>query len=428
MIVDRRALREAVLGKGLMDDAFYVANYGERIPPGEPAIDHYVRVGHDQGYAPCAAFDPVLHEVMHGPTPPSEWPDRAQAEAAPPPVAEIFPNLDLKVAFFSSRPGRELTENIREMIDNPTRAVELPTDVGVYNFHNPASSDLFATIEAGRPFSFVRIPHGFWDCSSALDRLTGELENDPRTRSLSDAHRRALAIRLLAVGSPDNGNFAGDYIDTILDDLRHHPRDPDLLTGIAFKGYPTYEDSAFGQGPPTPANLTRTKDFTQLFSPHDRLYDATVWKRWALLGGLRRLPQVLSGRPLILVAQAFFGVLAERLQLPQLVMVDVPGQKTQLIRRQVLARIEAAIEAQLDQAPDRPPVVLFQCGASIAYWFILRLRARFPQATYLDIGQALNIWCIDLTGERHLWVRIYYSRFSEACGTGRAGLALPDQA
>ncbi len=251
---------------------------------------------------------------------------------------------------------------------------------------------------------------------------------DPRTQALPEAQRRALAIRILGGQMPGNGNFAGDYIDTVLDDIRSHPRDADLLTGIAFKGFPTYEDSAFGFGKPTEADLERAAEFTQMFSPSDRLYDATVWKRWAINGELSELPAILRRSPLILVARDFFSVLAERLDLPHMVLVDIPERKSQLIRREVLARIEAAIEAQLDRDPGRTPVVLFQAGASLGYWLIRRLRLKFPKVIYVDIGQAINIWCLDFAGLDAIWVGVYYQQFSKACGTGPSGLVRTAQA
>ncbi len=67
---------------------------------------------------------------------------------------------------------------------------------------------------------------------------------------------------------------------------------------------------------------------------------------------LKDLPMALRRRPLIMVARALFGVLAERLGLPHLVHVEAPPSQTQLIRRQVLPRIEAAIEAELARRPD----------------------------------------------------------------------------
>ena len=420
MEFDAWELRKAVLRKELLDEAFYLANYGERIPPDEPAIDHFVRIGRRLGFAPCAAFDPVLHEVLHGPTSPSDWPDRIQTEGWKPNVAELFPELDFQIYHWRSKSADDLKDNVGQIVDNPTRSVRFPTPYGIYKFRNPASEVVFDAIRAGKPFSFVRIPHGFWDCCNAVDRVTTDLADDPRAQALSEQQRRSLAIRLLGSLSPENGNFGGDYLDTILDDLRQHPRDPDLLTGIAFKGAPTYEDSAFGLGRIGLGQLTRALKFMELFSPQERLYDAMVWKRWALLGGLKDLPEVLRDRPLILVARQSFEVLAERLDLPHLVLVDIPETRTQLIRREVLARIEAALQEQIDRHPGRTPVVLFQSGASLGYWFILRLRSKFPEAIYLDIGEALNIWCIDRAGV-NLWLGPYIEQISKACHLAPSG-------
>ncbi len=413
-MTDAAQLREALVSKGLMDEAYYRANHGERIPPGESAVDHFVRVGHEAGHAPCEAFDPVLFRVLHGPAPPSAWPDRAEAEGDGRPAADFFPQLNFGVYLWRGKSNEDVKANLGEILDNPTRSVKLPTPFGVYKFRNPPSETVFKAIKAGRPISLVRMSHGFWDCCRAVDRIAGVLAADPRTHALSDSQRRALTVRMLATRTHATGNFAGDYLDTILDDLRDNPRDADFFTGISFKGGPTYEDSAFGMGPPRPIDLVRAERFTQLFSPYDRLYDAMIWKRWAILGGLRRLPEVLRRRPLIMVARKSFEVLAERLALPHLVMVDIPGERSQLIRREVLPRIEAAVQDQLERHPDRAPVVLFQSGASLSYWFIRRLRVKFPTAIYLDIGEALNIWCLDIAGA-NLWMDAYREQISKAC-------------
>ena len=139
-----------------------------------------------------------------------------------------------------------------------------------------------------------------------------------------------------------------------------------------------------------------------------------AWKRWAILGGLRDLPEALRRRPLILVAREAFSVLAERLDLPQPVMVAIPGSRTQLIRRPVLARIEAAIQDQLDRRPGETPVVLLQSGASLGYWFVRRLRLKFPKVIYLDLGEALSIWRLDNT-ELTIWIEPYWQQIKTAC-------------
>lgn len=413
MTTDPGALRAAVLSKGLMNDAYYMALYGERVPPGEPPIDHYVRVGHDLGYAPCGAFDPVLHEMLHGPTPPSDWPALAEAEQAARPAFEHFPDLNLQVYYFHGKPLEELKANVGEFLANPTRPVKLPTPYGVYKFRNPASSEIFKWIREGRPFALARLPHGLWDCSTAVDRVCEDLRADPRARTLSDAQRRALSVRILASRMPRHGNFAGDYLDTIMDDLRDHPREPNFFTGISFKGTPSPEDSAFGSGPPTEQQLRTAARFMEHFSPHDRLYDAMVVKRWAILGGLRELPEILRPRPVVVVARELFGALEQKLDLPRFVLVDVPSSWTQLIRRQMLARIEATIQDQLDRYPSEAPIVLFQSGASLTYWFIRRLRVRFPEVTFLDIGEALSIWMLEESGT-NLWIRPYWEQIRKA--------------
>ncbi len=420
MIEDPQLLKQALLQKGLFDEAFYEANYGEAVPPGELLIDHFIRVGHELGYAPCAEFDPVLHRVLHGPTSPSAWPERVQAESARRPAPELFPAVNFQIYYWAGKSGEELKANIGEILDHPTRPVKLPTPSGVYRFRNPPSAPIFKAVSMGRPISIIRLTHGFWDCLSAVDRVSDGLAADPRAQQLSEPQRRALATRLLSSVLPGNGNFAGDFLATALDDLRGHPRDQDLLTAIAFKGNPTYEDSAFGTGAPTPLNLERAARFMRFFSPHERLYDAMVWKRWAILGELNHLPAALRRRPLIMVARAAFGVLAERLGLPHLVHVDVPPANTQLIRRQVLSRIEAAIQDQLARRPDPAPVVLLQSGSTLGYYFIRRLRPRFPQVAYLDIGEARNIWLLDRAGI-NLWIEPYLEQISKACGLADAG-------
>ncbi len=100
--------------------------------------------------------------------------------------------------------------------------------------------------------------------------------------------------------------------------------------------------------------------------------------------------------------------------------MDVPPAKTQLIRRQVLSRIEAAIQDQLARRPDQAPVVLLQSGSTLGYYFIRRLRPRFPQVAYLDIGEALNIWLLDRAGI-NLWIEPYLEQISKACGLADAG-------
>ena len=54
-----------------------------------------------------------------------------------------------------------------------------------------------------------------------------------------------------------------------------------------------------------------------------------------------------------------------------------------------------AAKAYCESNKSAKPIVLTQCGGSLAYWLICRLHALYPDIFYIDLGQALNGWFFD---------------------------------
>jgi hypothetical protein len=154
--------------------------------------------------------------------------------------------------------------------------------------------------------------------------------------------------------------------------------------------------------------------FARHYRPEQPIYDALLWKRWLVAGRLPELARFARERPVVLVANDSFATLGERWQLEDFTHIRIPPRNSQRLRWGLLKRVSEALAAA---AAGRPPLVLTQCGGSLAFWLHTRLFSARPGAAfYIDLGQALNGWFFDtLKPEESPWMRDYARLVIEAC-------------
>jgi hypothetical protein len=318
----------------------------------------------------------------------------------------------------------ELREEFREKAWLIARHVARPVRIGwrsaCYVLRNPHPAAVLRRFTENRPFCFARLPHGFWDSWLRLRQVTAALRVDRRCVAMSDREVGDLAARLLIRAYPHNGTFVDNFFAEIEADLRQIPPERNFWTAVSFKGIPTFDDTALGY---QNRELDRRLEiFAAFFAPEQILFDALLWKRWAISGDIGKLAEVVKSHPLILVGPEKFADLGEKWGLSDFTHIRIPPENSQRLRREILAAAAAAVEARLAPAGKPRPVVLFQCGGSLAYWFIRRLWKRHPGVFYLDIGQALDVWY----WTRAPWLRIYEDAiraanpFAKSCQPGPA--------
>ncbi|MEK7996192.1 MAG: hypothetical protein AAB403_20525 [Planctomycetota bacterium] len=401
--------RATIEASGLFDVDFYARTYRDSIPADMPPLDHYLAEGEARGLLASANFDPIVYKLRH------------LSRSDPRPLVDCARNGDRKnyrdlgalfadiegEAFpvtFRAKPNlwAEASENANSIVAVIGRSARLNGPEFNCELQNPSAETIFSRLAGDRPFSFARLPHGFWDSLCANRKLAAQLQGDLRCIGLSRAEVENVALRLMARFQlpADNGTFIEDMFHAIEHDLLNRPADPDHWTAISVTGAPGFEDALYGLDPEDMGDRLRL--LAGYFRPRDTLYDATMWKRWALSGDLAKLAEATRSHPVVLIGPQKFQSLGEKWRLGSFRHVTIGPRLVQLVRHSLLDRATDAIRAALAEPGAMKPVVLFQTG-SIAYWLIHRLRACFPDVFYLDLGQALDLWY--WTGAP--WMRIY---------------------
>jgi hypothetical protein len=404
------AERERIRASGLFDEEYYRRTYGHLIAGDGDPLDHFLESGLGQGYLPSAGFDPLLYRVLvpeSGAVNPLLHAAASGKPFEPPPLEAVWPQVAQRIAFTSNLRDPD-TERHRAYAKTAADQRDLPfgPDGSGFTLRVPPPDLLLERLRADRPFAYARLPHGFWDAVWMLNEVETALAGDPRAQLLSALERHALAIRFCFVVRRSHGAFVPMFMEEALADIHTHAGNPDFFRAVSFKGYPTHEEDIYG-GRATPPRDEVFRLFARYFRPDEPVYDGMVWKRLLIAGQLKELPALARARPVVLVANRHFGRLGRRWRLDDFTHITIPLRLSQWQRRELLARISEAVEAAGVRS-GKPPLVITRCGGSLAFWFITRLFARCPRAFYLDLGQALNGWFLDLLDIPGApWMRVY---------------------
>lgn len=400
---------DVVEQSGKFDADYYSRTYRDVIPNGQSPLEHFLTSNQARGGLPSRSFDPIVYKLRH----PGRRLDNPLLDSILSGdsgeyrnIAALFRHIDVNDISSGIAYPQELqaqwAAHVGVVVESIDRSVRLPWAASHYELRNPHPDIILSRLASNRPFAYARLTHGLWDSLYIVQEIAELLGNDPQCQSLTGEEIKAAATRLFAHNYLSQGKSLGveNFCNEIEQDLLGNPRDDDFWTAIAVRGLPTFDDGIYGldrDGLNARMNL-----IARFLSPDDTLYDAMMWKRWALSGALSRLAQAVRGHPVVLVGPSKFHTLGQKWNLPEYRHVAIGPQLSQLIRHEILERTLTSVRAAI--RPDRPkPIVMFQCG-SLAYWLIRRLRSRCPDAFYLDIGQALDLW---YWKPREPWMRIY---------------------
>lgn len=394
-------LRSLLEPSGLFDEAFYAAHYGPTSSLGGSLLDHFVHEGLARGYMPAAAFDPLVYGYL---VPESRriGPVAHFLESGgrftPPALNDLFPGCrprDLHAAVPSPHdPAYTRACRTYAPAAARRRAIEFTCGDHGHALQVPDGLMFLDRLRTDRPFAFARLPHGLWDGLIHRDEACERLAEDDGLSFLSPLARRSLATRVVGAFLPANGIFFGSFLEELEQLVQAHRHHPAFHRAVAFKGYPTPDEGLFlgwGQA----ARQLAIGQFARFFEPSDVVFDATLWKRMAVDGSLAELPERCRGRHVILVASDLFGGLDDRWELPSFSHVVIPRQRSHCIRWELEQRLGDLLRAAGDGSGPRP-IVLTQCGGSLAFWLIARLFRTWPEVFAVDLGQALNAWFLDV--------------------------------
>jgi hypothetical protein len=401
---DRAIVRES----GRFDATFYAENYQELFSAGEEPLEHFLRAGHARGLMPAADFDPLLYKLAYSRRGHENslldailrGDGAAHRDAAPLAQELQVAAQPLGLMLYKQEHRARFTANAHEIAQNVARSVHVPWQGDSWELRNPHPDLVLARLAEDKPLVYCRYTQGLWDCLLKVREVVARLRADARFREFAEAELRSLAVRLLASAYPEHGVFVENFLDEIEADLATNPVGEDFWSAIAFKGFPTHDETPLGYE--HEGLKDRVAIFAEYFAPRQTVYDATMWKRWVLSGDMPRFVDTVRRFPVVLVGPQKFATLGEKWRIDRYTHVVIPPAKTQQIRHRVLAGMLELLGSLLSAGGARP-IVLFQCG-SLSPWLIRRLHRRLPAVSYIDIGQALDTW---YWNPDVLWMKVY---------------------
>lgn len=452
---NKPSVEERILDSGLFDSEFYVDTYGENLAGELSPIEHFLENGLERGYLPSAGFDPVLyrllvptcgranqllHYIENGDAvtiplidellPAFDHIKKCFAKGSKVAAAEekssIIESLTGKVArrFKGQRAKEE--ERIDRLYDvsrNRTYASKISEERDIpftvegknYSLKVPSADFFLDRLRSDSPFAFARLPHGFWEALLTLGQIEAELKDYPNAQQLTGVESRALAIRIGMALLPHHGAYIETFLNEVLEDIKSSSDHPDFFRSISFKGYPTWDENVFPDRFSKDEENERMAIFARFFEPSELLFDATLWKRFLISGDLKVLPELCRDRHVILFASDIFSELGQRWNLENFSHISIARTLSQKFRWDLLKRTREVIDEASREAGKRP-IVLMQCGGSLAFWLISRLFKSHPDIFYIDLGQAINGWFFDSKElPEHAWEIIYKRSVIENC-------------
>lgn len=134
----------------------------------------------------------------------------------------------------------------------------------------------------------------------------------------------------------------------------------------------------------------------KLMHPELVLFNA-LWPKLEMLSGrLETFLQALRDKSIILVGPKLVKKFAKGVDLINAEFVYIDPKFARLDHD----KTEVELADKLSKSKSQNPVVLFESGNLAAYW-TLKLYQKFPQVTFIDLGQVLEIFSLDHLGKRN---------------------------
>lgn len=442
----RRDTLAFVRSESILDPAFYCRTYGLEESDTEALEKHYVDLGFPEGRLPRPDFDPLLCWLdLQGKQnigTQAEYDLRTlwnhwRTSGQPSGFSACFPDVIASMRLYNwSKRGDEgavrqqFEANAEDVNERSYRAarsfskphtVEFEIDRRPYTLKGLDSQFLIDRLRLDQPVTMARLPHGFWDWLLRRDQHRTLLERNEAFASLNETQKNHATVRVLFEKFGDKGVLVENQIPELLELLGSRPRDSRFLHLIAFRGFPLHDPNILFRSSMdnlTPPDLDRLRIFSSYFPPEEPLYDGFYWKRGVISGGFRDLPEACRDHPVILFGSDRLAQLGERWALPCFKHIQIPRRNSQTLRFEWIERLRGALQEAHEMSAEqdlKSPVLLTQCGGSFAYWILSKLFDDFPDVFLLDMGQALNAWCLE-TSQRMGWDKLYGRAIIENLG------------
>lgn len=419
IVMENKKIVDLVRRKHLFDEEFYYKAYGHYFLEKSKSWIHFASYGINYGFKPSKKFDPVLVKIAifclkkyskgsckHF-LEVNQKKDEIKKEIFPELYGENFfiKNILIKIVKkFKSIIGKRRKTNYRTKIKNNSFVLWEESseriEVGGKNFWivSPNPEKLMSLFDK-KGIKFVRFPHGHWDALEKAESVIGKIEKKCKNKIsfLNYSEKLNFASRVCeeSYSQASWGGFSEGFLHEVVVKSLNKKYDPNFIKSLSFKGEPTWKDKVFDYEKRLFdfGSLKRRRDFLQRFMPEEtQLWDASIWKRHLLSGGLANLPDKIKNKKVVLVGPSHLSSLQDKWGIEVFDHIIIPGAKTQQIRFVVLKKIVESIN-KYDNLQD--VIVLFQCGASLAFWFSDEIDKKFSEVSCVDMGQALDGWFLD---------------------------------
>ncbi len=383
----------------IFDSTYYFNSYRDIIEAGQSPYEHYIKVGWLQGCKPNPNVDPIALFLTNNDI-------EADISNLYRDIIKknnyIYPNFRFHTdAFPTLARQTHIAENALELQYRP---IEIRIRKSLYQLSNYPFSHLERVITNNEAKVMVRLPHAFWDIASSMEALAITLQTDG-VQFFSNVAYLRLASRLFASLEKfeNHGILQSDVFFSICEQIEFSKlENHSIEIGVSFKGFPTYDNAPFIDPDKHVAHHTNELlFFDDRLQGEPGLIDATLPKRWAITGELKKLPSLVSAKKLIIIGPLHleelisnWGVAAKH--------IKIPSNNSHRLRHEILSQIIKEIE---NEDIEKSPLILTQCGASLAFWLGIELFKTHPSITFLDFGQTLDIWCHSINKDN--WMNIF---------------------
>jgi dTDP-4-amino-4,6-dideoxygalactose transaminase len=242
-----------------------------------------------------------------------------------------------------------------------------------------AATDYICDIEQRRPFAYAKINHGMWDGLVRGARMQARGVSDPRQLDILPGFR--------ASGFYDELKSLVRGIPTMRADIRF---------GASTTAFP---DNDRWDLAPEERLAKVNAAMNEFIAGVPITADALIWKRAVIDGSIADFFRALRLRDVVLVGPAWLRHFGTFAALPRFRFVEINS------RTALLDRAEIATELRTTHEAEAHTVYLIQAGP-LSVWLVLMLADELPNATFVDLGMALDLCSVNHTKSR-LWVKFF---------------------
>lgn len=381
-------IAECIVTRGYFDRDWYNKSYGVQISSNQSLETHFVEVGSKTGLQPRRGLMPE-NALLHFYENPNAKITKATLRIPPSRLLrgvlgrELIKKYPRRTRSYLSRLTSSRRTTDLNALDKCFDYILDGYDIRLSHLKINEFLDLMDQ-EGSR---FVRFPHGHWDHYGYIERLYSYLSNNANYPSTSCQRQWNMSTYLAQVAWPSLypwGDFSNNFMWEVDEALKKTAGNRKFMFSLSFGG-PRQDGSII----PAPDSLTQPqKNFLDRFSlSPNSILDATLWKRYALLGQLDNFVRFVASKDVVAVGPPHLRCLEDVFHSNKFRHIVTPRRDGPMVRS---ALLDAVVCETRDIEDNKETLFIFQCGSSLAFWLIAHLDLEFPRSIMMDVGQGLD--------------------------------------